>query len=663
MSRRHLSRSYPGATLALCAVVAMAGSLCAPSPVRAQFPPNPSKKDTSAPSFRQQVEMWIRSGQTDRAIELLETRRDNSGLDSALARRLASLYRETGRYADLEKFVLDSHDGDLDGADSGELRMLAEARFHLNRPDEARAALDLILRRDPGDPSMLRMVASVLSQNDRVADAVELLQSARADAKEPTLFAQLLARLDTQLEKPVDAISEYARVVVGNPLNIALVRGQVLQLADRWPDRLDALVGAVQKVRDAYPDVAQLSLLTAELRLRQGGADEALTALRPYLADPSMAQELLRLALAGLAESRSHARGDESDEDAMRRLRFSASIARGLLDGGQLPRSLQPRAWDTLTRTLMALLENPAFERQDSATQLEVLDETQKAILSMQRDFAGNRLTASALLRLAGLYSGSLHRPKRAIEIYDHITDDPGATTENLQLARMGRAEAYVAMGDTATARRLFQDIGQDMSFVEGQGRAQYFLGQIDFMGGHFETAKDRLRAVAVESSRADFANDALDLAVLLAEQEMSGAESDSGLVRYGAMLFHRAVADSEAMRHDLSAVTRIEGTSALAARARLDLAQLERGAGRPEAALVQLRALEHDMPGSRYLPHAMEEEADLLEEEGDPVAALRIYEKLLLEHESYIHLDRVRDRVRKMEAAGEITAAEEELP
>jgi tetratricopeptide (TPR) repeat protein len=617
-------------------------------------------QDTELLQFRQQVEMWIRSGQTERAIELLEQRRTERGLETSLSRRLASLYREVGRFADLEAFVLESSGGQLDGADVGQLRLLAEARFRQDHDDAAREVLDLILERDPGDPSLLRLVATVLSQNGHLSDAVRVLITAREEEGDANLFAQLLARFYTQLEQPADALSEYARVVISNPLNISLVRGQLLQLVDRWPEAVAELDARVQEIQATHPDVVQLSLLAAELRLRAGRPDEAWEALSPHMADSSMAQELLRLALAGLADSRSRA---EDEEAAMRRLRFSARIAQGLLDAGALPRSLQPRAWDTLTRTLMALLENPAFLRQDPQEQLLVLEQTRGAILTMQRSFAGNRLTASALLRLAELYSTSLHRPQRAIEIYGRIADDPGATLDNIKLARMGLAQSYVALGDTATARAMFDEIGADMSFVEGQGRAQYYLGQIDFMGGHFAMAEDRLKAVAAESPRADYANDALDLALILAEENMSGAANEEGLRHYGEMLYHRSVAQSARVRRDLRAITDGATETPLSARARYDLARLDFEEGDAESALESLTRLQERSPASRYLPAALEWKGEVYESLGRGDEAMKVYEELLVDHDEYVHLDRVRDRIRELERSGIAVVGEDDLP
>ncbi len=649
-------------SLGMAVVLALASPLGAraQSPPRSPAPPTGQPQDAELLKLRQQVEMWIRSGQPDRAIEVLERRRKEEGLDLGLRRRLASLYREAGRYADLEALVLEQSQGDLSRADLGELRLLAEARYRQGRDEAAWEALEAVLAGDPHDAGRLRMVASVLAQNRHPGQAIEVLEDARAAASDPTLFAQMLARIHTQLDQPVRAVEEYAKMIVGNPLNISLVRNQVLQLADRWPESLEEFIDAMGSAQASHPQVGQLSLIVAELQLRAGHPEEAWQSLEVHLSDPNMAQDLLRLALAGLADGRS---GAEDDETALQGLRLSARIARGLLDRGALPRSLQPRAWDTLTRTLMALLENPAFAQQDSRRQLEMLEKTREAILTMQREFSGNRLSAVALLRLAELYSTSLHRPRRAIEIYRSVRDDPNSTRENLQVARMGLAQSYVALGDTATARGLFEEMGQDMGFVEGQGRAHYYLGQLDFMAGDFARAEDRLKAVAAESPRADYANDALDLALVLAEEKMSGATDEAALGHYGAMLYHRSVADRRAMREDLEAILNGEGRTPLRMRARLDLARLEFDDGDAEAALAELDLLLREAPSSRRVPEALEWKGEVLESLGREGEAMKVYEQLLVDHGDYVQLDRIRDRIRDLESRGIGLATEEELP
>ncbi|HKK71632.1 MAG TPA: tetratricopeptide repeat protein, partial [Candidatus Krumholzibacteria bacterium] len=432
-------------------------------------------------AVRRRVEVLARSGRVGQAIELLELREDERGeLESSLSRRLARLYRDTGRWEDLAALLLRGVDGEENDLDIGQSRLLAEARYELGRTAEARATLDRLIDRNPGDTSLRRMVANVLGQRGRRAEAIEVLVEGRRISGDPLDFAQLLARFHAQLGQMPDAVREYCKVIVASPLNVSLVRGQILELASDAPQQVGTMLEVARAMAARHRDVPQIGIVVAELEMRAGDPDAAWNTLARLVGEPELTQEMLRLALAGLADSRLP---DTDPDRVLPRLRLSARVARAMLANESVPASLEPRVYDTLVRSLLAMLENDAFGRLDRDAQFDILDETRRSIVEMQERFAGNRLTASALLRLAGVYVDALHEPEPAIELYELLSVNTSSSREEVNLARLGLARAHVAEGDTATAREMFESIGQDMDFVEGQGRAQYHLGMIDFMG------------------------------------------------------------------------------------------------------------------------------------------------------------------------------------
>lgn len=649
-----MRRALLGAVLALALVApaarasAGAGSTSIAPPEFAQFPlPADSTRAGDAEMVRRRVELLVRSGRLDEAITMIEERRASQGLDRALERRLARLYRDAERWADLDALITESikSDGSAQNADVGQLRLLAEARYELGRAEEGRKVLDEILARDPQDPSLARLVASALSQRGRTAEALEVLEQARKRLGLPLEFAQLMGSLYAQSGDVVAATREYCRVIVASPLNVSLMRGQVLELAETAPERIGAMQKAAEELATAHPEVTQLKIIVAELQLRRGDDQRAWRTLAPLLNDPELEQELLRLALAGLADSRLPG---NDPVNTLHRLRLSARISRGLLANETLPTALEARVTDTLVRSLLAMLENDAFAGQPEAEQLEVLDETRRSILDMQDRFAGNELTGAALLRLAGAYVDGLHRPASAIEIYERLAVSPNSSREHAKLARLGLGRSYVAAGDTARAREVFHHVGQDMEFPQGQGRAQFHLGMIDFMGGAFTTAADRFKAVAMEQPLADYTNDALDLALVLAEFEMSGVEDDAPLRAYGRALYLRAVHEPEQLVSTLETIAE-SAASPIRDRARLDLARLAREGGRNEVALGWARRISAEDGASRYAAAALDLEGEVLEGLGRVDEALAVYERLLLEHEGYVMIDRIRDRVRDL--------------
>jgi hypothetical protein len=149
----------------------------------------------------------------------------------------------------------------------------------------------------------------------------------------------------------VPAVREACLVVAAGPLNLAIMRGQVLQYVEDAPEQGEECLEAARSVQLDYPEVSQLGILVAEIALALGAEEKAWAELRPLVGAPELSQDLLRIAIAGLADSRLP---DADAENALRRLRLSVRICRGLLGNESLPRSLEPRAHDTLVRSLIS---------------------------------------------------------------------------------------------------------------------------------------------------------------------------------------------------------------------------------------------------------------------------------------------------------------------
>lgn len=614
----------------------------------AQTPPQ-SQAPSPEDALRRRIEALSRSGRTGEAIEVLETQRENGTLSASLARRLVRLYRDVGQWDDVEALILEITPDEAD-MDFGDLRQLAEARYRLERPEEARRTLDRAIELDPQDASRIAVVANIHAQWGEVDRAIEVLLDARERLGEPTEFAQSLSRHYARSGDRVSALREACLVVASGPLNLAIMRGQVVQLVQEDPAPGEEYLEAARSVRDEYPEVAQLSILVAEVALVIGEDDAAWAELRPLVGEPPLGQDLLRIAIAGLADSRL----PEADPDAsLRRLGLSVRICRGLLGNETLPRSLEPRAHDTLVRSMISVLDNEAFAGLPAEERGQWLEDSRLAVLEMNQRYPGNRMAEAATLRLAEVYTDGLGDAQKAIELFDAVAQDPSASAENISLAQIGLARAYVVAGDTLQAREAFTRIGFDSQSPSTQSRANYHLGLLDFMGGEFEQAEDRLKAVALKSPRQSFTNDALDLAILIAEENFGGAPDQDGLRMYGVMLYQRATHERDEMRATLVSIAERD-MSPVRDRARLNLAEWHRSQGEPEVALYWLDRLVGDSPMSRDVPRALDLRANLLMELGREDQARETLERILLEYEDYVMVDRVRDRLADLRGAGE---------
>lgn len=614
--------------------------------------PGDSAEIRSEELVRRQVEALMRSGRREEAARMLEERGQQSGLSLTLERRLARIYRDLNRYAELEALLQERLARGGSEPDISDLRLLAEARYGLGKPAQAREALDRILDQNPADASLMRLVANVLAQFERHAEAIQVLRDGRERLDDPSEFAQFLGSLYSALGQWPEAAEEYLRVIATSPANMGLMRAQILELAER-PDALAAVRERGEQAVAAHPNTPQLAIVLAELRQRSGDADAAWQLLRPYVGDPALLQDLVQMAMAGLADSRLPG-GDP--RRILGGLKLSSRVLKGLLLTGNLPRTLEPRVYDTMNRTLMAILENQTFANMSEAEKLPVLEEARSSVLEMSDRMPNSRVTSEALLRLGNVYIDVLHRPAEATTLFDRLYRSPSASREQLQLARVGLGRSYVASGDTAQARAIFTAMGHDRDFREGQGRAHYQLGLLDFMGGHYTTAQERLSSVALDEASADYTNDSLDLALILAEQVLSGSDEE-GLAHYGRALYYRATRADEEMRRELEAAAE-KGEGALGERSLLDLARHHQQYGRHSAALATLARM--DGRSNRYAAPALELRGDLLRAAGQPAQARALYERILVEYEDYVMMDAVRDKIRALQGQAD---PESELP
>ena len=625
-------------------LLAAALACVTPRMALAQPTPNPQAM-TPDDLLRRQVEALSRSGRGSEAIKLLEDRRVQGNFTESLAGRLVRLYREAARWEDVEALLVEMVP-DESQMDFGDLRQLADARYRLGRLDDAERTLERAVELDPHDASRIAVVSNIYAQWGQPDRAIEVLLEARERLDAPLEFAQSLSRHYARRGDSVEAMREACRVVAAGPLNLAIMRGQVVQIVEDYPADGEAMLGAARSVQTNHPEVPQLKILVAEIALALADEDVAWQELRPLIAEPALGQDLLRIAIAGLADSRLP---DADTDNSLRRLRLSVRITRGLLGNETLPRSLEPRAHDTLVRSLLGVLDNEAFARLDDAERASWLEESRLAVLEMNQRYPGNRLAASATLRLAEVYTDALGDPEKAIQLFDAVAQDPSASSENILVARVGLARAYVVAGDTLRAREEFLRIGADRSSPAGQSRAHYHLGLLDFMGGEFDEAQDRFKAVAQRSPRADYTNDALDLAILIAEEQLGGVPDEEGLRQYGVMLYMRATHQRDAMATALIEIAEREA-SPVRDRSRINLAQMYRSRGEPEAALFWLDRLLEDSPGSRTVAEALDLRGELLLDLGRPGPAGEAWERILLEHENYIMIDRVRDRLASLQ-------------
>ncbi len=171
-------------------------------------------------------------------------------------------------------------------------------------------------------------------------------------------------------------------------------------------------------------------------------------------------------------------------------------------------------------------------------------------------------------------------------------------------------------------------------------------------------TARDRFAAVALDNPSAPYANDALTLGLIIAEemQNPTGGPGPAAALRAVRVVGHRR-RTRFAARGPRSATWRgpsCRSTSARRSRCssarRFELAELERDAGRLDHALAQLDRIVTDQPDGRLAARSLALRGEILADDRlDTVAARREYERLLAQYPDYLFAGEIRQRLRDL--------------
>jgi tetratricopeptide (TPR) repeat protein len=262
----------------------------------------------------------------------------------------------------------------------------------------------------------------------------------------------------------------------------------------------------------------------------------------------------------------------------------------------------------------------------------------------------------SAQIRLAHYTRDVLGEPLRAAARLERLLTDLDLPTEGVALARLTLGECYLAADDTARGRTVLTRLGRDPAFRGAAGHAHFQLARLDLAQRHYESARDRFAAVALDNPNAGYANDALELGLSVAEELQNPTGGPAILDLYAPTVYYAITARPDSQRVALErfvtvAPTRLdmEADQFLLERGRFELAGLYHDAGRLPDALDQLQRIVLDHPGGRRAGAALAFSGEILSAAGDDTGAREAYERLLLQYPNYLFGDDVRERLRSL--------------
>lgn len=608
-------------------------------------PPNPHGAGGIWDTQLRQVDQLIRLDHLSRANAILEQLATSGAPVTEVRKRrirIALAIGELERARELCREALAAEPEALDV-----WRHLASVEVADGQPDAARMALDryLALAGDPR-PSLAAAV-DILGQGDLPRASLALIDSARTVLADPAFLARRRAVILLGLDQPREAAVEVRRDLDASPYNLPLLRRDLL--GEAAPPLLPAFESELLDLADRDGARPELVILAANALVARGEPTRARDLVLPYLDRPNAARAAL--ANAGVLTLELPVLPEGPERGAQVQYLLELLPLCGEHPGLSTRRRQQ--ALDNLAAACVFALQHSLLDDDpDQAVERfsSLLDRVRQVHPESPQLYA-------AQIELARYTRERLDDPTAAASRLETMLLDLDLPLEGVALARLALGESYLAARDTSRARTVLTALGRDPEFRGPAGHAHFLLARLDLAQGYVTTARDRFAAVALDSPGAPYANDALELGLIMAEELQNPTGGPDLLARYVRSVWWQITAEPDSQRValqkyiDRAAVQLdLEAPQPLLERARLELAQLDLAAGRLDHALAQLDRIVNDQPDGRLAPRALALRGEILADQRlDTAAARREYERLLAQYPDYLFAAEIRQRLRDL--------------
>ncbi|MCB1182499.1 tetratricopeptide repeat protein [bacterium] len=592
-----------------------------------------------------ELDRLLTLGNLGRAAGLIDELAQHSGLERELLSRRIRLAQLQGDHALAVALGREAVAAAPD--DPALWRGLGASLLAAGEPDSARVALDrfMVLNRNTRSAAIVGM--DLMLENGYPGLAVGLIDSMRGVLSEPRFLGRQRALGLLALGRQKEAAAEVSDELRANPYNYALVRTELLEGPYRPADHGAFRAELMAKAGDPAARGGE-ALLVANLDLVAGRVDEALALVTPLTAQPALTMVLLQNCLTLSRELKLLTDPVQVQATVDFLLPVLENLARQ--PGSDLV--IRRRAADYLAEVCGTALELDGLG-DDPAAGAERFSRTLAIVREVN---PGSEHLYSSRIRLADYTRDRLRDPAGAARQLEGMLLDLDLPTEGLALVRLTLGECYLAAGDTARGRTVLTRLGRDPEFREAGGHAHYHLARLDLAEGHFATARDRFAVIALDSPGAAYANDALELGLIIAEEMENPSGGPEILGLYAPAVYADLTAHPDARVTALErflgeAERRLDLTAPqhLYERAAFELADAYAAHGRDDEALALLQRLALEHPDGRYAARALQRRGELLQEAGRAAAARTVWEQLLAQYPDYLFIDDVREELRAL--------------
>ncbi len=584
--------------------------------------------DDEAARFRL-AEAYLRGGQFDRAVRLLEDLYAAEPASFLYYQKLSEVYRALKRYDDAITLL------DARAAGTADPALLAErgSLFYL-KGDENTAfeVWDGILALRPEDPGVYQTVYGAMLQHRLFSRAIGVLEQARTRIKSDELFSYDLAYLYSLDGQHGKAAGMYAALIERDPRQLGFVRSRLARFTENGEATAPTIEVAEARVRRAPLNRALREWL-AWLYLEAGDYAKALDANRAIdRMEREQGQVLFTFAQAA-ADAGEFVPAQEAYREILERYPDAPTA---------------PEALYGLARMHAAWAEESG-ERVSSNAAADA-SHYQKA-LDTYRSFA-ERYPLHPLLpdvqrRIGRLELDVFHDPDAAEPLLRGVAERYANTPAGEEAAfDLGRAA--ILRGDLDAATIAFSTLEERLRVGDLAERTRYERALLHVYRGEFDAAQT-LVEILNDNTSTDTANDAIGLTVLLIENR--GPDSlSTPLQRYARAQLLLRQRHTAAALDTLDAILTAYPQHNLADEATFLRAEALAQAGRAAEAAALLEAFPTRFPQSYLADRSLLTLATIQEHDlDDSDAALVTLTRLLTDYPGSLLLPEARQRIRHL--------------
>ena len=592
--------------------------------------------DSTLVTRYQLADSYLRAGQFDRAITLLQDLYEESPATYVFFEKLREAYESVKRYDDAILLVEERipRDANLVGLTA------EKARLQFLKGDE-NIAYDTwreAINAAPNQVNTYRIVYQSLSRVRLFEKSVEVLEEARQTLNNPEHFQIDLAWLYSLTGEYDKSMTEYIGILAKNERQLSYVRSRL----GRFVEQADVLEEGIPVVEEAVrvnPLNRSYRELLGWLYLEAKRFEDAFDV---YRAIDRLEQEQGNV-LFTFAQQSADAAAYEISSRAYAEIleRYPDSPAAPEAQLG-LARMHEKHAHDLLER---------AFDDAGNRIPAPNYESALENYRIFLQEYPSHSAYPEVLQRIGRLQQEVFYALGDAestlLEVIEGYPSSAAYQEANYDLGQIA-----IMRGDLSKARLVFSRIEDELRIGELAERARYELALIHFYQGEFDAALT-LAQVMNENTSTDVANDAIELKVLLFENK--GPDS----LNTPLNIYAKASLASRQRLHE-QALTMVDslmfqfGNHPLMDDARYLKASIQREVGKTEIALRSFLEFPLIHPESFLVDRSLFAAAEIYEYElGNEDLAIDTYNRLITEYSGSLLVSRARERIRILRGDG----------